>query len=77
MERGTPKEDTGIEGLSATEFKLKKAKKELKYVKENIKNAKEELDDTNERVKDKKIELEVAKVRHILRGSGITPIPRR
>ncbi len=58
MERGTPKEDTGIEGLSATEYKLRKAKEELKCVKENIKNAKQELDGTNEKVKDKKSELE-------------------
>lgn len=47
MERGTPKEDTGIEGLSATEYKLRKAKEELRGVKEKIKNAKEELKDTN------------------------------
>ena len=59
MERGTPKEDTGIEGLSATEYKLRKAKEELRGVKEKIKNAKEELNGTTEEVKDKRNELEM------------------
>ena len=46
MERGTPKEDTGIEGLSAIEYKEKMASahvKKLKQEKQELENRKSEL----------------------------------
>ncbi len=57
MERGTPKEDTGIEGLSATEFKLRKAKEELEGVKKEIVNIKDELDENKGKLKKVKDEV--------------------
>ncbi len=46
MERGTPKEDTGIEGLSAVEYKEKMATahiRQLKQEQEELENRKSEL----------------------------------
>lgn len=66
MERGTPKEDTGIEGLSAIEYKEKMATahvRQLKQEQEELENRNAELTKEQENKETEIAELEVRRIK--------------
>ena len=59
MERGTPKQDTGVESLSAIEYKEKMAKEHVRKLQEEIQDSKEKYREINDEIKLKKDSLNI------------------
>ncbi|MCH5224161.1 MAG: hypothetical protein J1E82_08980 [Muribaculaceae bacterium] len=59
MERGTPKQDTGVESLSAIEYKEKMAKEHVRKLQEGIQDSKEKYREINDEIKLKKDSLNI------------------